>query len=71
MRVRYLKLLYALASLLFTGYYSVELIAWHIADRAPISGGTLFCLFLFVSVPAIGYAALFLLFPWAGRRLRR
>jgi len=71
MRIRYLKLLYALASLLWTGYYSVGLLAHHIADHIPISTGTLLCLLLFVSVPAVGYVLLFLLFPRAGRSLRR
>ena len=71
MRVRHLKLLYALASLLWTGYVSVELLAPHIADRIPISSGMLFCLLLFVSIPAFGYVILFILFPWAGRSLRR
>jgi hypothetical protein len=70
MRVRRLKLLYALASLLFAGYYSVGLLARHIADRVPISSGTLFCLLLFVSIPAVGYVLLFILFPRAGRLLR-
>ena len=71
MRARPLKLLYAMASLLWTGYYSVELLARHITDRTPITSGTLLCLLLFVSVPAIGYAILFILFPRAGRYLRR
>jgi hypothetical protein len=71
MRVRHLKLLYALASLLWTGYVSVELLARHIADRIPISSGTVFCLLLFVSIPAFGYVLLFILFPRAGRSLRR
>jgi hypothetical protein len=71
MRVRHLKLLYALASLLWTGYMSAGLLAAHIADRIPISSGTLFCLLLFVSIPACGYLLLFILFPMAGRALRR
>ncbi len=71
MRVRHLKLVYALGSLLWTGYASVQLLASHIADRIPISSGTLFCLLLFVSVPVFGYVLLFMLFPWAGRFLRR
>jgi len=71
MRVRQLKLLYALASLLWTGGLSVWLLARHITDRIPITSGTLFCLLLFVSVPAVGYVLLFMLFPRAGRFLRR
>jgi hypothetical protein len=70
MRVRHLKLLYALASLLWTGYVSVELLAHHIAVRIPISSGTLSCLLLFVFIPAFGYVLLFILFPWAGRYRR-
>ena len=69
--MRRLKLLYLLASLLWLGYCSVELLARHIADRIPISSGTLLCLLLFVSIPAIGYVLLFLLFPRAGRLVRR
>jgi hypothetical protein len=71
MRVRHLKLLYALASLVWTGYLAVKLLAPHIANRIPISSGTLFCLVLFVSIPAFGYFLLFILFPWAGRSLTR
>jgi hypothetical protein len=54
MRVRHLKSLYALAGLLWTGYWSEKLLAAHVADRIPISIGTLYCLLLFVSVPAFG-----------------
>jgi len=64
MRVRHLKLLYALVGLLWTGYWSVELLAYHIADRVPISSGTLLCLLLFVAIPASGYALLFSLVPY-------
>ena len=71
MRVRRLKFLYALASLLWTGYLSEKLLVAHIADRIPITSGTLFCLLLFISVPTIGYVLLFRLFPKAGRFLRR
>jgi hypothetical protein len=71
MRVRLLKLLYALASLLWTGYSSMQLLARHITDHVPITSGTVFCLLLFVSIPAFGYVLLFILFPLAGRRLRQ
>jgi hypothetical protein len=71
MRVRRLKLLYALASLLWTGYFSAKLLAPHIAERTPITSGTLLCLLLFVSVPAAGYVLLFVLFPRATRFRRR
>jgi hypothetical protein len=71
MRVRQIKLLYALASLLWLIYSSVQLLAPHITNRIPISSGTLLCLLLFVSIPAFGYALLFMLFPRAGRFLRR
>ena len=70
-RIQRLKVLYALASLLWTGYCSVRLLASHVADHIPISSGTLYCLLLFVSVPAFGYVLLFKLFPLAGRLLRR
>ncbi len=71
MRLRRLKFLYALASLLWTGYLSEKLLATHIADRIPVTSGTFLCLLLFVSVPAVGYVLLFRLFPKAGRFLRR
>jgi len=71
MQVRHLKRLYALASLLWTGGLSAWLLAPHIADRIPITSGTLYCLLLFVSVPAVGYFLLFMLFPRAIRFLRR
>ena len=71
MGVRHLKLLYALAGLLFAGYWSFGLLSYHIANRVPMSSGTLFCLLLFVSIPAFGYVLLFMLFPRAGRLLRR
>jgi Na+-translocating ferredoxin:NAD+ oxidoreductase RnfD subunit len=64
MRVRHLKLLYALIGLLLAGYWSVELLARHIADRVPISSGTLLCLLLFVAIPALGYVFLFSLVPY-------
>ncbi len=71
MRTRRLKLLYALAGLLFAGYYSAALIRYHITEHVPMSSGTLFCLLLFVSVPAIGYVLLFMFFPLAGRFRKR
>ena len=69
--MRRLKLLYALAGLLWTLGLSVWLLARHTADRIPITSGTLYCLLLFVSVPAVGYILLFMLFPRATRFLRR
>jgi hypothetical protein len=71
MRQRHLKLLYLMPSLLFTGFCTVRLLAVHIAEHLPMSSGTLLCLLLFVTVPTVGYALLFMLFPWAGRSLRR
>jgi hypothetical protein len=71
MRVQHLKFLYALAGLLLAGYWSENLLAYHVTGHIPISIGTLFCLLLFVSVPAVGYVLLFKLFPRAGRFLRR
>ncbi len=71
MRVRYLKLLYTLGGLLWTGYWSANLLAYHITDRVPVSSGTVFCLLLFVSIPAFGYVLLFTLIPWTSRSLRR
>jgi hypothetical protein len=70
-RMQRLKVLYALASLLWTGYLSGKLLAYHVTGHIPISTGALFCLLLFVSVPSFGYVLLFKLFPLAGRRLRR
>jgi hypothetical protein len=71
LRIRRLKLVYRLASLLWVGYSFSELLAPHIADRIPISSGTLYCLLLFASIPAFGYVLLFKFFPLAGRFLRR
>ncbi len=70
-RIQHLKVLYVLASLLWSGSWSVRLLASHVSDHVPISTGTLFCLLLFVSIPALGYVLLFKLFPLAGRLLRR
>lgn len=70
-RVRRLKLLYALAGLLFTGYWSVKLIGYDLAEHIPMSSGTVYCLLLFTAVPAFGYVLLFQEFPAAGRLLRR
>jgi hypothetical protein len=69
--IRRLKLLYVLASLLWAGYYSVELLAAHAASHIPISTGTVLCLLLFVSIPTLGYVVLFMLLPRANRFLRR
>ncbi len=70
-RLQGLKLLYALAGLLWTGYWSVNLLSAHATEHVPISTGTLLCLLLFVSVPALGYVLLFKLFPLASRRFLR
>jgi hypothetical protein len=70
-RIQRLKLLYALAGLLFAGYCTAELFTAHSASHAPISSGTMYCVLLFVSVPAFGYVVLFKLFPLAARFLRR
>ena len=70
-RIWRLKLLYALAGLVWAGYGSEKLLAPHVADNIPISSGTLYCLLLFISVPVFGYLLLFKLFPLAGRFLRR
>jgi len=70
-RIQRLKLLYALAGLLFAGYWSEKLLAAHTADHTPVTIGTLYCLLLFVAVPTLGYVLLFKLFPFAGRFLGR
>lgn len=70
-RIWRLKVAYAIASLLWVGYWFWRLLAPHIAGGIPISIGTLFCMLLFVSVPAFGYVLLFKLFPLADRFLRR
>ncbi len=71
LRIRRLKLAYGVVSLLWVGWSFFELLAPHIADRIPFSLGTLYCMLLFVSVPALGYLLIFKVFPWAGRSLRR
>ena len=69
--IQRLKWLYALVGLTCAGYWSENLIAAHIRNRVPISSGTVYCLLLFVSVPAFGYILLFQFLPFAGRFLRR
>jgi hypothetical protein len=49
----------------------VGLLAYHVTEHIPMSSGTLYCLLLFVTVPAFGYVLLFKLFPMAGRLLTR
>jgi hypothetical protein len=71
MQVRRLKLLYALAGLLWTVGLSAWLLAAHIADSIPVRSGTVYCVLLFASVPAVGYILFFMLFPRATRFLRR
>jgi hypothetical protein len=71
MQARQFKLLYAAASLFWLIYSSERLFAAHAANHTPISGGTLLCLLLFVSIPALGYMLLFRLFPWASRLRKR
>jgi hypothetical protein len=71
MQMRRLKILYAFAWLLFTGYCSAKLIAPRITNHVAMTRGTLYCLLLFASVPALGYVLLFMLFPRAGRLLKR
>jgi hypothetical protein len=70
-RIRFLKLLYASAGLLWAGYMSVRLVAYHLTEHVPMSSGTVYCLLLFVSIPAFGYVLLFKLFPMASQLLRR
>lgn len=71
LRIGRLKLAYALASLLWVAYSYSRLLTPHIAGHIPIAMGTVFCMLLFVSIPAFGYVLLFRLFPTAGRFLRR
>jgi hypothetical protein len=71
MRVLQIKILYAAASLLWLIYSSVQLFSPHITNHLQITSGTLLCLLLFISIPAVGYVLLFMLFPRAGRFLRR
>jgi hypothetical protein len=62
-----LKLLYVLAGMLVAGYWSVQLLAYHVTEHVPVSSGTFYCLLLFAGVPALGYVLIFKLFPLAGR----
>jgi hypothetical protein len=71
MQVRHLKLLYALVGLLWAGYLSVQLVAYHVTERLPVSGGMLFCLLLFVAIPTAGYVLLFVLSPYLLRLTRK
>lgn len=70
LRVQRLKLAYALVSLLWLAYSFFELLVPHIEDRTPYSLGTLCCMLLFVSVPALGYLLVLKVFPWTLRGLR-
>jgi hypothetical protein len=71
MQVRHLKLLYALVGLLWAGYLSVQLVAYHVTERLPVSRGMLFCLLLFVAIPTAGYVLLFVLSPYLLRLTRK
>jgi hypothetical protein len=58
-------------SLLWSGYLSVQLVAYHVTERIPVSRGTLFCLLLFVAIPTAGYVLLFVLSPYVSRLTRK
>jgi hypothetical protein len=64
-----LKRLYLLASAGWIGFYLVKLMTPS-PDRNPHLSGVAFCTLLFLGIAAVGYVLLFLLLPWAGRRLR-
>jgi hypothetical protein len=69
--IRNLKILCVLAGLLWAGYWSANLLSYHITNHVPLSTGTLFCLLLFAAVPALAYILLFKLFPLASRLVKR
>jgi hypothetical protein len=56
---------------LCVGYLSVQLVAYHIAERVPVSRGTLFCFLLFDAIPTAGYVLLFVLPPCLLRLTRK
>jgi hypothetical protein len=70
-RLQHLKILYVLLGVIFAGYWSENLVAFHLREHTPLSTGAILCLLLFVAVPTLGYGLLFKLFPLAGRFLRR
>ena len=71
-RVRYLKLLYAVASAIWLSYCVIKFFAFRGADHNPNLSGAVYCFLLIGVVPAaLGYFLLFALLPWAGRSLRR
>jgi hypothetical protein len=69
--LRNLKILCVGAGVLWAGYWSANLLADHITKHVPPTTGTVFCLVLFASVPALAYVLLFKLFPLASRLVKR
>ena len=69
-RIALLKLIYVLAGVSFFAFWTLKLLAVPVADRNPNPLALVACLLLFAAPPALGYALLFKLLPWAVRRLR-
>jgi uncharacterized membrane protein len=70
MWVRYLRLMYVFACMVWSVYFSVGLLRIPVSERNPHVSGFVLCLFVVVIFPsALGYWLLFKALPWAGRRL--
>ena len=71
MQMRYLRLMYVLACIVWSVYFSVNLLRVPVSERNPHLSAFVLCLFVVVIFPsALGYWLLFKALPWAGRRLR-
>lgn len=71
MTLRYWKILYVLASLLYVGYWVRVLLSLPVADRNPHVSAFVVCLLVFIVPPATGYFLIFKLLPWTARWIRR
>lgn len=69
-RVAYLKRLYVLAGVSWFAFWTFKLLSIPSSDRNPNPLALVYCLLLFAAIPALGYVLLFMLLPWAGRKLR-
>lgn len=69
-RVAYLKLIYVLGGISWFVFWTVKLLSIPSADRNPNPLALVYCLLLFAAIPTSGYLLLFLILPWAGRKLR-
>jgi hypothetical protein len=73
--VRYLKLLYGIASAVLLGYYAIRLFVAPPPDHNPNPSAAVYCFLLIGGISALGYLLLFKALPrmgaWVGRSWRR